>query len=204
MFPLYGLALHTGSRDLGLAISNFQTDRRSQSWDLDRDLSNYLHLYLEDFIKPQTWQDIAFLAVTQGPGSFTSLRIGLVTVRTLAQQLNLPVFSFSSLEVLAHSQGDKFIESSYLALQMPATRGQVYGAIYQVLASGQAPRQILSDRLFTLEDWQTTLENLSFNYLLLQTPIHLGNTVTSLLELAFFAYKSGKMPPWSEAVPFYG
>ena len=39
----YGLAIHTTSPELGLAISNFGEYTRSQTWNLGRDLSNNLH-----------------------------------------------------------------------------------------------------------------------------------------------------------------
>ena len=95
----YGLALHTTSSQLGLTISNFETDTRSQVWYLGLELSNTLHQHLANFISPQTWDAIAFIAVAKGPGSFTSTRIGLVTARTLGQQLNIPVFALSSLAI---------------------------------------------------------------------------------------------------------
>jgi len=92
----YGLALHTTSSQLGFSISDFDGDTRSQTWDLGRELSNVLHDCLAKFISPQTLHEIAFVAVAKGPGSFTSTRIGLVTARTLGQQLKIPVFAFSS------------------------------------------------------------------------------------------------------------
>ena len=75
----YGLALHTTSPDLGLAIANFAGDIRSSTWELGLDLSSYLHQYLKEFLQPQTWSDLGFIAVAKGPGSFTATRIGVVT-----------------------------------------------------------------------------------------------------------------------------
>ena len=54
----YGLALHTTSPQLGLAIGNFAGDTRCSTWDLGLDLSTYLHQYLREFLQPQTWQDL--------------------------------------------------------------------------------------------------------------------------------------------------
>ncbi len=100
----YGLALHTASRELGLAMSNFAGDSRCKTWNLDRDLATHLHQYLVEFIGPQTWADLAFIAVAKGPGGFTGTRMGMVTARTLAQQLDIPVFAISTLAAVAWAQ----------------------------------------------------------------------------------------------------
>lgn len=196
----YGLALHTSSPQLGIALSNFTDNSRCQTWDLDRDLSNYLHQYLAEFLKPQTWQDIAFLAVAKGPGSFTSTRIGVVTARTLAQQLDIPLFGISSLAALAWSKRE-YYQNRAIAVQMPATRGQVYVAIYEANASLITH---LSDTVMTPEAWQQTLTNLTIPYQILEAPTHLGITVTSVLELAYQDWKAEKRPQWQEILPFYG
>lgn len=70
----YGLAIHTSSPDLGLALSNFTGEFRSSTWELGRSLSNQLHQYLAQFIQPQDWVDLEFIAVAKGPGSFSTLR----------------------------------------------------------------------------------------------------------------------------------
>ncbi len=46
-------------------------------------------------------RDLSCLAVGRGPGSFTGVRTGLVTARTLAQGLQLPVVGVSTFECLA-------------------------------------------------------------------------------------------------------
>lgn len=97
----YGLALHTSSPELGLALSNFEEDSHQQTWNLGLALSTELHLHLQEFLRPRSWQDLAFLAVAKGPGSFTGTRIGMVTARTLAQQLEIPLFAVSSLAAIA-------------------------------------------------------------------------------------------------------
>ncbi|MGK7923216.1 MAG: tRNA (adenosine(37)-N6)-threonylcarbamoyltransferase complex dimerization subunit type 1 TsaB [Trichodesmium sp.] len=195
----YGLAIHTTSPELGLAISNFSEDIRWQTWNLGRDLSTHLHEKLQEFIPPQTWQDLSFIAVAKGPGSFTGTRMGIVTARTLAQQLNIPLFAISTLATIAWSYQQK---NEDLSLQMSAQRSKLFTAIYQVTEAGINP--LLEDTLMTEEGWKKALENWENPYQLIQVENGLGKSVVSLLELAHLEWQKGNLYHWSEALPFYG
>ncbi|MEH2263136.1 tRNA (adenosine(37)-N6)-threonylcarbamoyltransferase complex dimerization subunit type 1 TsaB [Nostoc sp.] len=200
----YALALHTTTPELGLAISNFVGDNRSQIWNLGRDLSSLIHQYLIDFIKPQTWADLSFIAVAKGPGGFTGTRIGVVTARTLGQQLDIPIFAISTLAAVAWSELGKSQNPKTIAVEMPAQRGQIFAAIYQFDPNTSKLKVCLSDRVFTPEAWQETLANWNTNYQLVQAQSGLAATVTSILELANLDWQEGKFPNWSEALPYYG
>lgn len=201
----YGLAIHTASPDLGLAMSNFETDSRCRSWALGRDTSNLMHQYLAEFLLPQTWQDLALIAVAKGPGGFTGTRIGVVTARTLAQQLDIPLFAISTLAAIAHSTAIQHPDVLQIAVEMPAQRGEVYGAIYQVDVEERSQlTPLLPDTVMALADWQTTLANWSEPYYLTQISGGLGDSVASVLTLAFAEWQQGKRPDWSEVLPFYG
>jgi tRNA threonylcarbamoyl adenosine modification protein YeaZ len=231
----YGLAIHTSSPELGLAISNHVGDTRSQVWNLGRDLATYLHQHILEFIQPQTWANLGFIAVAKGPGSFTGTRIGVVTARTLAQQLDIPLFAISTLAAIAWEEINKeeFIDYSRdtampfpyplpvllssnlpitekaIALQMPAQRGQIFGAIYAVKTTKLEENnlgliELFPDKVMTTESWQNILESWETPYKLIQVPNDLGASVSSLLELAYLEYQQGKRPSWLEALPYYG
>lgn len=208
----YGLALHTTSPQLGVALSNFAGDTRCQTWDLGRNLSTHLHQSLVEFLTPQTWADLAFIAVAKGPGSFTSTRIGIVTARTLAQQLDIPLFAISTLAAFAWSchpftkeglQGERS-EEVVLALQMPAQRDQQFTAIYQTSPGSSALTQLLPEAVMTPDTWKQTLDTLERPYQLIDVPGELGASVTSVLELAYLDWQQAKPSHWSKALPFYG
>lgn len=194
----YGLAIHTTSPELGLAIANFASDSRCYTWELGRSLASHLHYYLAEFIQPQTWSDLGFIAVAKGPGGFTGTRIGVVTARTLAQQLDIPLFAISSLAAVARSAG---IEGT-VAVQMPAGRDQLFTAIYQVSTDTVTP--LLLDTVMSPEIWQQTLANWSTSYHLVQAEGGQGATAKCLLELAYTDWQQGLRPEWTEALPFYG
>jgi tRNA threonylcarbamoyl adenosine modification protein YeaZ len=202
----YGLALHTTTPELGLAMSDFGSETRSHVWELGRELSSQIHEYLIKFIQPQNWADLGFIAVAKGPGGFTGTRIGVVTARTLGQQLDIPVFAISTLAAVALSEeGKKVIDKNKdIAVQMPAQRGQIFGAIFQPATEDSGLTALLPDTVFTPEKWQETLDNWQTSYELIEAKSGLAATVTSVLELAYFDWKQGKRPDWSEALPYYG
>jgi len=229
----YGLAIHTASTDLGLAISNFAGDQRCQTWALGREVSNHLHAKLLGFMPPQTWADLTFLAVAKGPGGFTGTRLGVVMARTLAQQLDLPLFGISTLAALAwqESQGEAAkqdvkrdvkqdvidpIDSPELlsspipadsavdiAVQMLAQRGDIYGAIYGLDGHGSLTT-LIPDSVMSLQRWQQLLSDWNRPYRLVWAEAELGATAQSILELAYQDWRLGLRGHWSEALPFYG
>ena len=201
----YGLALHTTSPQLGLALSNFAGDTRSSTWDLGRDLSTHLHQHLAKFLMPQTWADLAFIAVAKGPGSFTGTRIGVVTARILAQQLDIPLFAISTLAAVAWSHPPlskgRLSEERVIALQMPAQRGQLYTAIYQACPEGSGLTPLLPDAVMTPATWKQVLEALEIPYQLLDVSADLGTHVTSVLELSLIHISEPTRLPTASRMP---
>ncbi len=218
----YGLAIHTASADLGLAICRLDDDqsslaRRCQTWAIGREVSRYLHPYLNEFLAPQTWADLALIAVAKGPGGFTGTRLGVVLARTLAQQLNLPLFAVSTLAAVAWAERDTNFGAAPvdIAVQMPAQRGEFYGAIYgnrpnllplDSLGQPQAKpfAALWPDQVISLQQWQEVLADWKSPYRLVLAEGNLGSTAASLLELARLDWQQGSRPHWSAALPFYG
>ncbi|MGJ3253078.1 MAG: tRNA (adenosine(37)-N6)-threonylcarbamoyltransferase complex dimerization subunit type 1 TsaB [Elainellaceae cyanobacterium] len=208
---VYALAIHTASPELGLAISDFSGDSRCQVWDLGRSLSTRLHIQLADFIKPQTWQDLAFIAVAKGPGGFTGTRIGVVTARTLAQQLDIPLFAFSTLEVAAWHQIRSAPQSdlSDVAIAMRAQRGEVFAAIYSAAVNRLTPTPTgltiqQPETVMHADQWQHILESWHRSYQRVDLEGGLGAFASSLLELARLRWQQGDRPHWSTVLPYYG
>jgi tRNA threonylcarbamoyl adenosine modification protein YeaZ len=73
-------------------------------------------------------QDVTAVAVGVGPGPFTGLRVGLVTARTMALALDIPVYGVCSLDVLAAEAIDAGLEDFMVATD--ARRKEVYVATY--------------------------------------------------------------------------
>lgn len=68
------------------------------------------------------------IAASIGPGSFTSLRVGLSTAKTLAQVWKLPVAGIGTLESLAYLLAGK---PGLVCPVVNARKNEVYAAVYE-------------------------------------------------------------------------
>lgn len=72
--------------------------------------------------------DIDLFAASSGPGSFTGLRIGIMTVKAMAYAAKKPVVSVPTLDALAYNIPDG---GSFICPIMDARNNQVYTAVYK-------------------------------------------------------------------------
>ena len=72
--------------------------------------------------------EIDYYAVTNGPGSFTGLRIGVSTIKGLAHAQNKPLVMLSTLDALSENIP---AFSGYVCPMLDARRQEVYTAVYQ-------------------------------------------------------------------------
>lgn len=75
-------------------------------------------------------QDLTAIAVGVGPGPFTGLRVGLVTARTLAFVLEIPVYGVCTLDVLAVEAVETGTVDGEFLVATDARRKEVYLASY--------------------------------------------------------------------------
>ena len=91
--------------------------------------------------------DIDLFACSEGPGSFTGLRIGIGTIKGLAYGLGKSVVGVSTLEALAHN-----IDFTDLVICpiMDARKGQVYNGLYRY--NGNTLECITEPRALSIEE----------------------------------------------------
>lgn len=102
-----------------------------------------------------TAQQIDAVAVANGPGSFTGVRIGAAAAKGFAWGRELPLYGVSTLEAMALGLG---IYDGYVCPVMDARREQVYNALFYV-NHGQMER-MTDDRAIALSDLKKELKNL--------------------------------------------
>ena len=84
---------------------------------------------IESVLKSAEWEidDLDLFAVSNGPGSFTGVRIGVATVKGLAFGKNIPCAGVSTLEALAYNL--RYF-NGIICPVMNARRAQVYNALF--------------------------------------------------------------------------
>ena len=96
----------------------------------DRTHSQVIMPLVDDMLKKcgLDISDIDVFAVSVGPGSFTGLRIGMATVKTLAQFCKKPIIGISSLDSLYENCA---LFDGIVCPIIDARHGEVYNALYK-------------------------------------------------------------------------
>ncbi|MED1953211.1 tRNA (adenosine(37)-N6)-threonylcarbamoyltransferase complex dimerization subunit type 1 TsaB [Brevibacillus centrosporus] len=96
-----------------------------------------------------TPEQLSGLGVAKGPGSYTGVRIGVATAKSMAWSLNLPAVGISSLQVVAMNA------VGFPGLIVPlfdARRGQVYSGAYRTEGMESVILQE-KEQIILLQDW---------------------------------------------------
>ncbi len=88
-----------------------------------------LHPFIQEILQRNKWSynDLSAVAVSEGPGSYTGLRIGVSAAKGLAYTLRIPLIAVSTLETLARSVQ---AGEGYIIPLLDARRMEVYTAVF--------------------------------------------------------------------------
>ena len=119
--------------------------------------SQTLMVMAEDLLKQcgKAVSDLTAVAVAEGPGSFTGVRIGVAAAKGLSWGGELPCYGVSTLEAMAVSLG---VYEGHVCACMDARRSQVYNALFYV-NQGQMER-VSPDRAIALSELSEELKKL--------------------------------------------
>ena len=152
------LAFETSAKAASVALHDGQKLLAESYQNTGMTHSQTLMVMAEDALKQcgKTAADVTAVAVAEGPGSFTGVRIGAAAAKGFAWGREIPCYGISTLEAMAHSLG---IYQGYVCPVMDARRAQVYNALFYV-NRGEITR-VAPDRAIALADLSEELKSLS-------------------------------------------
>jgi len=117
------LAVDTSTTQLGLALYDGAQVLGEYAWRSGQRHTVELAPAVADLLTrcALTINDVNVLGVALGPGSFTSLRVGLALVKGLALSRHIPLIGIPTLDILAHAQP---VSKLPLAVAIQAGRGR--------------------------------------------------------------------------------
>ena len=152
------LAFETSAKAASVALHDGQKLLAESYQNTGMTHSQTLMVMAEDALKQcgKTAADVTAVAVAEGPGSFTGVRIGAAAAKGFAWGREIPCYGISTLEAMAHSLG---IYQGYVCPVMDARRAQVYNALFYVNRSEIT--RVAPDRAIALADLSEELKSLS-------------------------------------------
>lgn len=115
-----------------------------------------LHVFIEEIIQEAgiTFKDLVAVAVSQGPGSYTGLRIGVSAAKGLCYALGIPLIAIDTLKTLA---SQVVVSNGLIIPMLDARRMEVYSAIFTPNFENKRVTlaEIITENSF--EDFQETL-----------------------------------------------
>ena len=122
------LAIDTSSYVLSCALA--QEDKLISEWTVQRRLTHSEQLipHIDEMMKVSgvLRKDIKYIAISNGPGSFTGLRIGLASAKMMAYIWDIPLIAVDTLQALAYNL--KSAQAFILPL-IDAQRNNVYASL---------------------------------------------------------------------------
>lgn len=124
------LAVDTATSVLNLAFLDHKNKIHSFQIESDETHSRHLIPQIDLLLKESkaSVSDISSLACTNGPGSFTGLRIGLSSVKGIALPGNLPIYTLNTLEAMALDIESS--ENTLISVAINGGRGEVFFCKY--------------------------------------------------------------------------
>ena len=151
------LALETSAKSVSAAVTENGTVLASAYQNRGLTHSVTLMPLLDGMLQAAglTLDDIGLIAVTNGPGSFTGLRIGVSAAKGLAWARELPCCGVSTLAAMARTAADF---QGLVIGAMDARRQQIYHALFRA-ENGRVTR-LTQDCAVSLEELASQLRDM--------------------------------------------
>ena len=124
------LNIETSSTNCSVSISEYDEIIASQEKDFEHySHSKVLHVYITELFSKSDLEinDITAVSISEGPGSYTGLRIGSATAKGICFALKIPLIVIDTLDILAKKIK---LPKGYIIPNMDAGRNEIYFSVF--------------------------------------------------------------------------
>ncbi len=157
------LLLETSTEVCSVSVAENQNVVMTKSNFEKNSHTEHLTLMIEEVVKTVGWtlKELDAIVVSDGPGSYTSLRIGASTAKALCYALGIPLLAIDSLTILSQAIDRLLLTQESLVVPMiDARRMEVYMSIFRHDGTPLLEKQAVILAEDTFENYKNDYKNL--------------------------------------------
>ena len=195
------LAIHCTDNSFGFASRKNRSELSDNFFTkkFEKDLCNNLIVEFDNFIKKENLEQIVKISVSIGPANFNASRQIIVLARTISQQMNCPIDSFSTFQLMAKRiafenrlYGNK---KSFWIFKKLKRRGYIAGkyetCISEKVKNDMSIKEKIVPKIF--EEFKNKKSAYQAEY----------NDLEDLKELLNLSNNSSNLNSWEKVLPLY-
>ena len=198
------LVIHSTDNSFGFGYRKNNTLESDELFikKFDNDLCNNLINDLNKFISKENLQKIKKLSVSIGPANFNASRLVVVLARTISQQINCPLDSFSAFEIMAKriaSKNNIFKNKKSFWIYKKLKRKGVIAGKYKICHNEKNP----SDLVIRETVLPKVVKELDIPELTFEANYDDKEDLKELLDLANKNLLNSNVESWRKVLPLY-
>ena len=174
--------------------------------------AEFLHVFIEKLLEENglKTKDLHAIAVSQGPGSYTGLRIGVSAAKGLCFAVDIPLIAVETLTVLAHQVN---VANGLIIPMIDARRMEVYSAIFnsKLEKTRGVEAQILdettfldiNETIYILGDCQEKIKTVLTDKKFVFLKVNIFPSAKEMAALSFEKYKNNDFVDVAYFEPYY-
>lgn len=147
------LSIDTAVQSASVCLANEETIIAELVNPSEKESASWLHVAIQNLLQQNGYQpdQLAAVAVSAGPGSYTGLRVGMAAAKGLCYALSIPLISINTLQMMAAAV--KHPSTKWLCPMIDARRMEVFTALFDTALQEVLPstNMILDEHSF--DEW---------------------------------------------------
>jgi tRNA A37 threonylcarbamoyladenosine modification protein TsaB len=198
------LAIHSTDHSFGFGYRKNNEPEHDEIFTkkFDNDLCNNLINDFNKFISKQALQKVNKISVSIGPANFNASRLIVVLARTISQQINCPLNSFSSFEIMAKriaSENNIFTNKQSFWIYKKLKRKGFIAGKYEICNNEQKNSDLVVREIVLPK----VMQELDSNELFFEANFEDKEDLRELLDSSNKNFINTDVNSWQKVLPLY-